>query len=125
MCSSRANGGGFATGPTSAVRTALVLTCVTLLGVGGGDGTAELAMDSTLGTLAGGALIAGLPVGITDPDGLELGAALNGGLGIILEVGAACNGVLGIMLNIGAVARECGACRGAFHGALMVVSLDG
>ena len=77
---------------------------MTLLGVGGGDGTAELAMDSTLTTLGGGALMAGLPVRITDPDGLELGAALSGGLGIILEVGAAFNGVLGIILNTGAVA---------------------
>lgn len=100
---------------------------MTLLGVGGGDGTAELAMDSTLTTLGGGALKAGLPVGITDPDGLELGAALSGGLGIIdgLEVGAALNCVLGIIVNTGAVARRGGASGAAFHGTLMVVSLDG
>ena len=109
-CVPGGHGGGFAFGPTIAVRTALVVANV--LGVGGGDCPVELAVGSSVRcTMGGGALKTGQPVDIPDDDGIEVGAALSGGL---------CTTVAN-----DAIAREGGAEGAALRATMLMVSPDG
>ena len=108
-CVPGGHGGAFAFGPTIAVRTALVVAHV--LGVGGGDCRVELAVSPSVRcTMGGAALKTGQPVDIPDDDGVEVGAALSGGL---------CTAI-----GNDAIAREGGAEGAAFHGTVLMVSPD-